>query len=333
MKPWVLEDLSIAFQSNKSINDYGGLAHRAEEYGFGTVSVFGDLMFQPSIVPLVLMARATTRVRLGAAGMNPYTLHPVEIAGQVAALDAASGGRAYAGLVSGAWMDRIGITKRRSARALGDAVTVIRRLLSGDDSGYEGEVFRIEPGLRLRYDLPAAQIPVLIGGWGPQVLAVAGRCADEVKLGGTSNPEMVSIARSRIQASSSSSREIGLVLGAVTVVDEDGEAARAKASAEVALYLPVVAGLDPTVDVDPQLMARIAQLVDAGQSLEAARLVPRRLLDRFAFAGTPEDVAERAFAIFDAGASRVEFGTPHGLTDAEGLRLLGERVLPILRAR
>ena len=57
------------------------------------------------------------------------------------------------------------------------------------------------------------------------------------------------------------------------------------------------------------------------------------VLDRFAMAGTAEQVAEQAKALFDAGARRVEFGSPHGLTEEEGIRLLGERVLPRLANR
>jgi 5,10-methylenetetrahydromethanopterin reductase len=64
----------------------------------------------------------------------------------------------------------------------------------------------------------------------------------------------------------------------------------------------------------------------------AAALIDDDLLRRFAFAGTPVEVAEHAAALFTAGASRVEFGTPHGLTPAAGLRLLGERVLPLLHS-
>ena len=37
-------------------------------------------------------------------------------------------------------------------------------------------------------------------------------------------------------------------------------------------------------------------------------------------------------ALFEAGATRVEFGTPHGLTAARGIELLGRRVLPAVRA-
>ena len=36
-------------------------------------------------------------------------------------------------------------------------------------------------------------------------------------------------------------------------------------------------------------------------------------------------------ALFDAGVSRIEFGTPHGFSDAGGVRLLGEQVLPAFR--
>ena len=64
-----------------------------------------------------------------------------------------------------------------------------------------------------------------------------------------------------------------------------------------------------------------------GDLAGAGALVPDDLLDRFAFAGTPEQVARQTEAILAAGASRVEFGTPHGLTAREGLRLLAEEAV------
>jgi 5,10-methylenetetrahydromethanopterin reductase len=75
----------------------------------------------------------------------------------------------------------------------------------------------------------------------------------------------------------------------------------------------------------------MAALVAAGDDDGAAALVPDDLLDRFAFSGTPEQIIRQVGAVFDAGATRVEFGTPHGFTDAGGIRLLGERVLPAFR--
>ena len=110
------------------------------------LSVFHDLLYQPALGPLLLMARVTERVRLGPAALNPFTLHPYEIAGQTAMLDLVSGGRAYLGLVKGAWLDRLGLEDGRPLLALQEAVEIVRKLLAGDTSGVRGERFTLEPG-------------------------------------------------------------------------------------------------------------------------------------------------------------------------------------------
>ncbi len=120
-----------------------------------------------------------------------------------------------------------------------------------------------------------------------------------------------------------------VVMGAVTVVAGDGAMARARA--EVAMYLDVVAALDPTVELPPGLLGDMRARLVVGDGAGAGRLVPDEILRRFAFAGTPDEVAAHAAALVEAGADRVEFGTPHGLTDEEGVDLLGRRVLPALR--
>jgi 5,10-methylenetetrahydromethanopterin reductase len=93
----------------------------------------------------------------------------------------------------------------------------------------------------------------------------------------------------------------------------------------------VVAGLDPTVRLPEGLTDRVRALVRAGDHEGAGALIPDDVLDLFAFSGTPDHVAALARRVLDAGADRVDFGTPHGLTDAEGVALLGRRVLPQLR--
>jgi 5,10-methylenetetrahydromethanopterin reductase len=125
-------------------------------------------------------------------------------------------------------------------------------------------------------------------------------------------------------------RRVGIVVGAVTVVDEDASLARARARREVALYLDVVARLDPTVDIPDDVLADLRLALRQGAE-DAAAKVPDEILDRFAFAGAPDAVAEHAIAILEAGADRVDFGTPHGLSDDRGVELLGSRVLPAVR--
>ena len=115
----------------------------------------------------------------------------------------------------------------------------------------------------------------------------------------------------------------------MTVIDTDREAARALARREVALYLPVVAGLDPSTD--PEWLARI-QAAEARRDVESiARAISDEILDRFAFAGRPEDLIRQVESIAQAGATRVEFGTPLGTDPLAAVRLLGESVLPAFR--
>jgi 5,10-methylenetetrahydromethanopterin reductase len=277
------------------------LARRAEAAGFDVVSVFHDLLYQPAIYPLLLIAQATERVRVGPAALNPSTLHPVELAGQAAALDLASDGRAYLGLVAGAWLDKLGLDTTAPVERMREAVEVIRKLFAGDTTGFRGSYFTLGAGARFEYEPARRRMPLMIGTWKPRMAALAGEVADEVKIGGSANPDMVRLMREWI-----GNDDVGIVVGAVTVVDEDGDAARVRARQEVEMYLEVVGALDPTIGGAPPL-------------------------DKFCFAGTPEEIAAHANELFAAGAKRIEFGTPQGLKTARGVDLLCDQVIPLLR--
>jgi 5,10-methylenetetrahydromethanopterin reductase len=294
-------EVGLGLQSDKRPEEYIAIARRAEAAGFDVVSVFHDLLYQPAIVPLTLIAQATERVRLGPAALNASTLHPVELAGQAAALDLVSNGRAYLGITDGAWLDRLGLELGAPLARMEETAEVVRRLFAGDRTGFAGDHFTLAPDTGFGYTPQRDRIPLSIGTWKPRMAALAGRIADEVKIGGCANPDMVRLMRDWI-----GNDDVGIVVGAVTVIDEDGDRARSHAQREVAMYLDVVGENDPTFDGPPTL-------------------------DRFAFAGTPEEVATHAHRLYDAGAKRVEFGTPQGLTTARGVELLCDRVLPLLR--
>jgi 5,10-methylenetetrahydromethanopterin reductase len=261
------------------------------------LSVFHDLFFPPAFGPLQTLARVTERVRLGPAALNAVTLHPYEIAGQTAALDRTSNGRAYLGLVAGAWLDRLGLEDDRPLTRLREAVEVVRRLLARDVSGFAGERFTLQPGSVLAYEPFRAAVPLLVGTWRPRTAAYAATVAGEVKIGGCANPDMVRLMREWLGPDGPR-----IVVGAVTVVDADGAAARARAAKVVELYLEVVGELDPTLEGAPPP------------------------LEKFTLAGTPAEVARQTRGLLEAGAFRVEFGTPQGDLD-----LLCDRVIPELR--
>jgi len=250
------------------------------------------------------MARVTRRIRLGPAALNPFTLHPYEIAGQIATLDSVAEGRAFLGLAKGAWLDRLGIEEARPLTGLKEAVEIIRALLAGDEEGVAGERFTLMPGTKLSYQRTRDSVPLLIGTWGPETARWAGTVADEVKLGGSANPDLVPVAREWI-----ANPAVRVVVGCVSVVDEDGDWARERARTAVEPYLGVVAHLDPTLD------------------LRDGQQPP---FERFCIAGTPEEVAARVVELWDAGVGRVELGTPQSRTTIGGVDLICERVLPLL---
>jgi 5,10-methylenetetrahydromethanopterin reductase len=304
-------ELGLGLQTDKRPGEYAALARLAEEAGFAVVTAYNDLWFQPPLPALLEIAAATTRVRVGPSCLNPFTVHPVEIAGQIAVLDAASGGRAFLGLARGAWLESLGVDQSEPVTAIREAWEIVSRLLAGDDSGFTGERFSLPRGSRLQYERQRPSVPLLVGTWSPNLAAFAGKAAAEVKVGGSANPDVVPVMRQRI-----GNDNVRIVLGAVTVVDDDGERARSIARREVAMYLPVVAELDPTFVLDPE---------------QLGTEIPDDVLDRFAFAGTPEQVAAQAEAVFAAGAGRIDFGTPHGEPERRGVELLCTQVLPRLR--
>ena len=321
----------IALQGDKTPAEYVAHAELIDRYRFAVVSVYNDLFFQPALGPLLLMAPHLRTAQIGPAALNPYLVHPIEIAGQIALLDLVSEGRAYLGLARGSWLDAVGVAQPRPLRTLREAIAVITRLLSGETEAFDGQVFQLAAGSALRYRVRRGFVPITIGTWGKRTARLAGEVADEVKIGGSANPAMATFLRPFIGAGEESAARrpgtVGVCLGAVTVVDHDRARARALARREVALYAPVVAALDPSL-CDADWVSRVAEPARRGDVATVAELIPDTALDSLAFAGTPADVTRQVEDLARAGVARVEFGTPHGVSPLEGIRLLGERVLP-----
>ena len=261
-------ELSIALQSDENLATYASLAPQIEELGFGTISIYSDLLYPSPLLPLITIAQATGSIRLGPACLNPYLLHPLEIANQLHILDTVSNGRAYLGLARGAWLDAVGVAQERPVRRLREAVAVLRHLFAGNDDAYRGEVFQVEQGTCLAYRPVRAEVDLMLGTWGPLGMSLAGELASEVKIGGTANPALLAPAKKSLARGEARAQrppgETGLVCGAVTVVDDDGAFARRLARAEVAMYLPVVAALDPAPGLEEVDLAAMQSLTRAG---------------------------------------------------------------------
>src|SRR5262245_50503271 len=136
---------------------------------------------------LSALAEVTHRVSLGSLVLNVNSRHPGLLANMAATLHEVSGGRLLLGVGAGAHRrlpyatehESIGIPVERDpvrAGRVAEAVQVIKRLWAGDESSFAGQHYRLDrPSGFLKAD-PAP--PVIVGGFGPRMAAIAGRHAD-----------------------------------------------------------------------------------------------------------------------------------------------------------
>ena len=325
---------SFGISGGKSIDEYIRLAKLAEEYNFHTLSIFDDLMFKPAWPILYVVAQHTERIQVGPSVSNPYLIHPAILAEYAAMLDEISHGRAYMGIGRGAFLDFINVEAKRALTAVPEAIKLMRHLWRREEGPFEGKVFKTTDHARLHWEPERPSMPVMVGTWGPKMCHAAGKIADEVKAGAVWSDTYSQYMWKHIEAGAQEvgrdPKEVGLVLGPLTAISEDGAEAKAFAKRTLAFYLPYMSPVPEYLGVEAEFIASVQELTGRGEMDAAGELVPQWLLDHFALYGTPNQVIEGIERmVASTNVTRVEFGMPHGPQGSESaLHLLGKHVLP-----
>jgi probable F420-dependent oxidoreductase len=166
-------------------------ALKAEELGYSVFTVPDHIarIFAP-MPALMSAAAATKRLRVGTNVLNNDFRHPVLVAREAATADLLTDGRLQIGLGAGhmkSEYDEAGLRfDAGGARVerLGEAVTIVKSLLKGEEVTFAGKYYRVT-GHKI-HPLPVQRPhpPILIGGNGQQLLALAAKEADVVGLSG-----------------------------------------------------------------------------------------------------------------------------------------------------
>ncbi|QLC33534.1 5,10-methylenetetrahydromethanopterin reductase [Halarchaeum sp. CBA1220] len=309
------------------VSEVRELGVRAEEAGFETVYSSCHYNNRDPFAALTALADATESVRLGPGVANPYEVHPVRVASQVATLDEHSGGRAVCGLGAGdrSTLRNLGIERERPLRRVLEAMQVSRELWAGERVSHDGTFTAADAGLN--YAEEVSEVPVFVGAQGPQMLRMAAKHADGV-LFNASHPRDVAWAAERVEeglAERPDSRgAFEFAVFASVSVAESREAAREAARPPVAFIAGGAA--DPVLErhgIDAEAASAVGAAVERGEFREAFADVSEAMIDAFAIAGTPEDVASRAAALREH-ADTVVCGSPLGPDRATAIDLLGE---------
>jgi 5,10-methylenetetrahydromethanopterin reductase len=155
-------------------------ARLAEANGYSTVWVADERFYREVYSCLGQLAVHTSKVLLGPCVTDPFARHPALTAMAIGTLDEISGGRAILGIGAGiSGFAELGIERKKPARAICEAIEVIRALLRGETVDYRGEVIAFNHG-RLSFAPPRPEISVYVASNAPLGQRVAAEIADGV---------------------------------------------------------------------------------------------------------------------------------------------------------
>jgi 5,10-methylenetetrahydromethanopterin reductase len=327
---------SVMFTGMHPMGEVQSMAKQIEDYGFDELHVADDLVYRPAWPMLTLAAQATSSIRLGPFIVTPQIAHPVYHAANLAALDELSGGRAIAGVGRGGFNPLVGIERPRKAiKMLKEGYLLMRHVLAGERVEFDGEYFYASPDLYLQYDIPRADVPIVIGTWGPMMARMAGGVADGVKADCVASPDYLRQLKGEMisgaQKADRDSTNLEMIVGPLCCIAADRERAVRPIKEMLALLQPFLAPMTQSHGITDEAIAAAAEAFNNGDIPGAVDLVSDKSVSAFSLTGTPRDIIPKIEALVEAGATNIAFGPPLGPDFYEALNLLATEVVPQFR--
>jgi 5,10-methylenetetrahydromethanopterin reductase len=325
---------SVRLNNDLPVSQYPLLAQAAERAGFDQFWVSNDLFFRSVWVILSAVAAQTQRIQIGTCVVNPFTMHPAEIAMAAAALDELSGGRALLGISSGAddFLGWIGLRAEQPVRAVAEAVGALRRLFAGErdhpDGWTEAAYMRFPTG---------RDIGIYVGAMSPRMLALIGEEAD----GGLPllfPPEHFAEVLPHIaRGAKRSGRDLASVDVAACIwcsVSSDRAAAERALCEKIAYYGHALSPLIlQRLGVQREEFEPIQRAIVVERDLDKAVAMVTPEMLRIGVVGAPADLIPRLEHLVELGARHLSFGPPLGPDPFDAIEVLGRYVLPRFRER
>jgi 5,10-methylenetetrahydromethanopterin reductase len=335
-------NLELLLLGNVPVSRLIERAKLAEANGYSAVWLADERFYREIYTSLSQVAAHTSRVLLGPCVTDPYSRHPALTAMAIATLDEISGGRAILGIGAGiSGFAELGIERRKPARAIREAIELIRALLRGETVDFNGEVITLD-NARLSFSPLRPIVPIYVASNGRLGQRVAAEVADGAIMEACGSAAEVTAFRAAITAAAGKAgrdpQAVRVVARLNTCVATDGRLAREAVRPTVARYLGAGRLRGRTIEAQGLMLPSEAVARVAGAAYAAGvtpylpllPLITDRHVDAFALAGTVEEVAEHAIALHRAGADTI-IARPfaaEGSTVEETIVKLGSEVWP-----
>ena len=318
------------------------LAVQAEAGGAGAVWTASYLASRDPWSNLVAAAQATSRIALGAIAVNPYDTHPVRIATGLLTLNEYARGRARIVVGGGGEaLQALGIRPERRVRAVGECVQILQGVTPGVPFSFAGHMYRVH-----NYNpswATAPKPPVYVAVNKPQMLRMAARYGDGIMLSDLTPAicvERIGWVRDHLREFGRSSEPFRYYNFVAWHVYKDRE----RAIREAKMWLGY-RGLFRRWVLNTFMSDAEYDVIEANKA-EIYGMVPRKAwsvpgvpdallescVDNLTLAGTPADIPrfiEHLQRMRAAGCTDIVLELHD---DAEeGIRLIGEQVIPALR--
>jgi probable F420-dependent oxidoreductase len=325
----------ITLKPEHSIERTIALTQQAEAAGFEYAWLFDSHVLWRDPYPLLtLMARETTRIRLGTCVTNPATREPSVTASLLAELNEVSDGRMDLGIGRGDSARRVLGKPPTSMKDLEEAVHVIRELVEGRAVEYEGTELRLTWS---RGD----KLPVWIAGYGPVALKLTGRIADGSMLQ-IGDPDLIRWFASQVRDSAvlagRDPSAIKVMAAAPAHVGDfaDGRDRTRWFPALVSNHVVDLVNKYPREDLPEELTTyvRTREGYDYHHHAEVgssnAEFVTDDIVDRFCILGAPDDHLVRMRELERAGVDQFNLYLMNG-HEEEQIEHYGREVIPAMR--
>ena len=284
----------------------------ADRAGVDTVWV-AEAWGRDAFTILTLLATRTKRIKLGTGIVNVYSRTPAALAQHFATLDEISEGRVVAGFgTSGPQVIEHfhGVPFKPAVTRMRETIQIMNMLIAGQPLNFEGKLFKLGRGFKLRFEPIRPHIPVWVASLNPAALKMTAELADgwmPIMIPASHLAGELAAFRERVTGAGRPADAVAVrAPDRVVVALEDAKRARRQAAGTLAFYIARMGtfyGAQLERFGYGDAVAAVRKAWNENGSEAGIDAVPDALLDQITTVGTAADCAARLDDEVKAGIS------------------------------